>query len=99
MMIRLGRSGTQVSVLNINRSESLDRFSDADLACGRRLHSHLIRAFTLGQKVMASEPHTRGLATVFDTSSAGLFMLDRDARVHRLNAAADSLVTAGRVCA
>ena len=96
MMVRLGRGGTHTSVLNVNRPESLDRFSNADLERGGRLHSHLIRAFALGQKVMAGEPHTRGLATVFDASSAGLFMLDRDARVHRLNAAADALVMAGR---
>lgn len=96
MMIRLALHGTQISVLNINRPERDDRFSTADLERARRLHPHLIRAFSLGQTMMAREPHAQGLGTVFDNSAAGLFLLNRDARVHRMNGAGAALVAAGR---
>ncbi len=96
MMIRLALDGTQVSVLNVNRPERDDRFSAEDLERARRLHPHLIRAFSLGQKVVAREPHAMGLGAVFDNSAAGLFLLDGDARVHRLNGAGDALVIAGK---
>lgn len=96
MMIRLGIEGTETSVLNVNRAEREGRFTAEELERSRRLHPHLIRAFTLSQKVMAREPHASGLGAVFDNSAAGLFLLDRDARVLRRNGAGEALVSASK---
>ena len=96
MMIRLALNDTEVSVLNVNRSERNECFAGCDLERARRLHPHLVRAFSLGQKMIARESHAAGLGAVFDNSAAGLFLLDGEARVRRLNGAGEALVAAGK---
>lgn len=96
MMIRLALHGSEVSVLNINRSKRAGRFSSNDLERAKRLQPHLIRAYALGQRMVSHAPQTHGLRAVFDNLAAGLFLADRHARIIRLNAAGEALAAAAK---
>jgi len=92
IMVRLAVRGTEMATLNITRSRRRGQFERRDLELAASLHPHLIRAFELGQKLALSRATTRGLATVFDESAHGLFLLDAEGRIQHLNRAAELLV-------
>ncbi|THD64280.1 helix-turn-helix transcriptional regulator [Phenylobacterium sp.] len=83
--IRLARRGGVQSTLNITRPPHKEQFGDSDLEIARRLHPHLIRAFNITRKLSAVRRENDELATVFERSTHGLFLLDTDGRVRRAN--------------
>ncbi|HEX3886729.1 MAG TPA: helix-turn-helix transcriptional regulator [Phenylobacterium sp.] len=96
IMVRLARRGTETATLNITRPARRGQFERAEVEFAESLHPHLIRAFELGQKLALDRALTGSFATVFDELTHGLFLLDGEGRVQHLNAAAETLVAAGR---
>lgn len=95
VMVRLAVRGTDTAVLNITRSAARGQFDRSSLDIAESFHPHLIRAFDLGQKLALNTAMSSGFAAVFDESVHGLFLLDADGCVRRLNRAAELLI-AGR---
>jgi DNA-binding CsgD family transcriptional regulator len=97
MMIRLAKFGNQTAVLNINCPLKRWNFEQRDFETAANYHPHLIRAFKLGHRLAWRQQLNDGAATIFDTSPHALFIVDPDARIHRTNRTADSLLSNGRV--
>ncbi len=95
LMIRLAIDGQTPTVLNLHRSRAQEQFGGECLETVRRLHPHLIRAFGLGEKLMAHRQLDEDASSVYETSSNALFLTDKRARVLRLNRAAEVLVCSG----
>lgn len=95
LFIRLAFSDYKVCVLNICRPAARGQFEGEVLEVAARLHPHLIRAFDLGQKLAAGRTRNEDLGAVFEHSPSALFLLDCNARVLRLNRAADVMVRDG----
>lgn len=91
MMIRLAVNGHDVSAITLNRAKSRDRFEDAELALARRLHPHLIRAFKVGQRLAGADANGFP-AMVLDRTRHAVILVDQDARISFINAAAERLV-------
>ena len=91
LMVRLALHDDEVCVLNVNRPRAWAQFDGADLEVAAHYHPHLIRAFELSRALAADRELNQQAASVFDQSSHGLFLLDRDARVLKLNRAAERL--------
>jgi DNA-binding CsgD family transcriptional regulator len=89
--VRLGRHSGVQSTLNITRPQHWAQFTRADLEIAERLHPHLIRAFNITRKLGAVRRETDDMASVFDRSAHGLFLLDADGRVRRANHVAERL--------
>jgi DNA-binding CsgD family transcriptional regulator/PAS domain-containing protein len=96
MMVRLAVRGAETATINITRPARRGGFGASDLELARSLHPHLIRAFGLGQKLAAGRAMTDGLGAVFDGSAHGLFLLDAEGRVRRLNRAAEAMLAGDR---
>jgi DNA-binding CsgD family transcriptional regulator len=95
LFIRLALNDYKVCVLNICRPEAHGQFGGEDLDVAARFHPHLIRAFDLGQRLSAGRARNEDAVAVFEHSESALFLLDRSARVLRLNRAADKMVRDG----
>ncbi|HEY1750793.1 MAG TPA: helix-turn-helix transcriptional regulator [Caulobacteraceae bacterium] len=92
VVVRLGRSGSTLSTLNITRPEHKGRFERSELEVARQLHPHLIRAFNLGGKFAALSGFAGGLAEALDRSLHGVLLLDDAGRVRHANAVAERLL-------
>jgi DNA-binding CsgD family transcriptional regulator/PAS domain-containing protein len=102
IMVRLAKCGTETATLNITRPARRGQFERGELEFAASLHTHLIRAFDLGQKLALNRALTNGFATVFDDSVHGLFLVDAEGRLQHMNPAAETLVAAHRglqICA
>ncbi|THD63454.1 hypothetical protein [Phenylobacterium sp.] len=95
LMIRLAAIDQEVCALNINRPEPRGQFDRPDIEIATRLHPHLIRAFNLSDKLADGAQLSEGAASVFDGSPHGLFLLDAEGRVKRVNPAGEALARAG----
>ena len=95
MMIRLGLTGFDLSVLNINRSPGQGRYEAADREVAARLHPHLIRAYKLSEKAAAMRLVSTGAADCLDRSPYAVFLIAREGVVNRLNTAAEKMVAHG----
>lgn len=91
LMIRLARSGSEIDVLNINRSHANGQFDARDLELAARLHPHLIRAFGLSLKFAAVQQVKEGMAHALDRSPHGLFLIDGTLRVRHANRVGEAL--------
>lgn len=99
MMIRLARFGAETATININCSFRRGRFDPADVALARQFQPHLIRAFKLGRRLSEARAIDGGAASLFEQSSHGLFLVDGQGRIRRLNPVAESLLAeAGGLC-
>lgn len=96
LMIRLAMHGTTASVLNIHRGRAREQFSGEDRKTVSRLHAHLIRAFTLSERLAADRRLDQAGAALFEGSSQALFLVDRGGRILRVNAASEALLRLGR---
>jgi DNA-binding CsgD family transcriptional regulator/PAS domain-containing protein len=96
IMVRLAVRGTKTAAINITRSRRRGQFDFADLELARSLHPHLLRAFDLGQKLATDRALNGGLKAVFDASPHGLFLVEADGRVRRMNAAGEGMAMAHR---
>ncbi|HUO12881.1 MAG TPA: hypothetical protein VMU37_09010 [Caulobacteraceae bacterium] len=96
MMIRLARSGLDTAHISIGRSRRHGQYEARDLEVARRLHPHLIHAFTLGEKVSFLRGLGEGLAAVVGPSPYSVMLLGQDGRVRYLNTLAEALT--GRNC-
>lgn len=92
LMIRLGLRGAAGTVLSIQRPEARGQFSRRDLEIAAYYHPHLIRAFNLSQKLAIDRALDQGLASVFDRSAQGLYLLDETGRILRANPAGEALL-------
>jgi DNA-binding CsgD family transcriptional regulator len=96
LFVRLALYNYETCVLNVCRPKSRGQFDGRDVEAAARLHPHLIRAFDLGQKLAIEGGWTDAAGAVFELSDKALFLLDKSARVVRLNRAAEALVGSGR---
>ena len=94
LMIRLALIGEECCVLNVHRPEARGQFDRGALALAAHYHQHLVRAFEMSRKLSAGGELCGHLASLFDGSGHGLFLLDRRSRVLRLNAAAETIARA-----
>lgn len=95
LMIRLAMIGEECCVLNIHRPQARGQFDRRALEVAAHYHQHLIRAFHLSRKLSAAGALGGHLASLFDDSGHGLFLLDQRCRVLKLNAAAEKIAQAG----
>ncbi|HEY3951302.1 helix-turn-helix transcriptional regulator [Phenylobacterium sp.] len=91
VMVRLACRGGGTATINITRPAEHGQFSGADLELANSLHPHLIRAFDLGQRMAMDRALTSGFAVVFDESAHGLFLVDGQGRLRRMNRAGETL--------
>jgi DNA-binding CsgD family transcriptional regulator len=94
IMVRLARRGAETATLNINCTHRKDRFSPSDIELAAQHQPHLVRAFELGRRLAEArltDPAPDGL---FDRSHHGLFLVDRAARIRRVNRAGEALIAA-----
>ena len=91
-MIRLAKAGSEIDVLNINRSHRNGQFAGGDLELAASLHPHLIRAFRLSQKFAEAQQVKDGMAYALDRSPHGLFLIDESGRVRHANRVGEALV-------
>ncbi len=96
LMIRLAAEGLDTCVMNVNRPPASGPFQRRERELAARLRPHLARAFRLGQALQDDRRLDAGAAGFFDASPHGLFLLDDEARVRRLNAAGEALVGADK---
>jgi DNA-binding CsgD family transcriptional regulator/PAS domain-containing protein len=96
MFVRLAAIGDDICVMNVSRPKRRGQYDRGDIETAKRLHPHLIRAFDLGRKLQAGRALDAGVASVFDHSEHGLFILDRSGGVQRANGAAQALVAQAR---
>jgi len=94
LMIRLALVGDQCCVLNVHRPERRGQFDQRDLEVAAHYHQHLIRAFELSRKLSSGGALGGSLGGLFDDCGHGLFLLDRQARVLKLNGAAEAMAQA-----
>jgi len=100
LMIRLAARGSEIAVLNINRSLRAERFSGRDKRLAARFQPHMIRAFGLARKLNATLRLSGELASVLDLSPYGLILLDATGRIRHANRAAEALLREpGGLCA
>lgn len=85
MMIRLAVRGDAVVALNISRPKRRGSFSRRDIEVAQRYHPHLIRAYTLGQRIAVTRHLASDLASALDRSPQGLFVLGANGRVAHVN--------------
>ncbi|MBS0363761.1 MAG: helix-turn-helix transcriptional regulator [Proteobacteria bacterium] len=95
VMVRLACRDGGTATINITRSAEAGQFQGADLELANNLHPHLVRAFDLGQRMALDRTLNGGLAAIFDESAHGLFLVDAQGRVRRMNRAGEMLA-AGR---
>ena len=95
MMIRLGASGYSTAVVNIHRSHRQGRFERTTLEGARTLHSHLIRAFRITERLEVADALSTDLSSSLDLSSDAMFVLDGGGRLRHANSPALQLL-AGR---
>lgn len=96
MFARLAAIGDDICVMNISRPKRRGPYDGRDIEVAERLHPHLIRAFDLARRLQSDRALDASVASVFDHSPHGLFVLDHTGAVQRTNTAAQALVTAQR---
>ncbi len=96
LMIRLALRGFDVCVLNINRRKDQGQFGTAERELVERLHAHLIRAYEMSERLAGAAAVSSGLESIFDASPQGLFLVDQDGRMIRINPAGERLIAAGK---
>lgn len=94
-MVRLAAHDLDVCAITVHRSEKAGAFQRAELDLANRLHPHLIRAFSLTEKLTAAGSLHDDMATALDHSPFGVFLLDDTGRLRRTNRAADRLLAGG----
>jgi DNA-binding CsgD family transcriptional regulator/PAS domain-containing protein len=102
LSIGLAAGNGRWSGVDVYRPKRHGLFSADDMALCDAVHPHLVRAFKLARRLSDERGVAEGLAEVFDRSPHGLFLLDRDGRIRRVNPAgrrfidrADGLRTVG----
>ncbi|MEW5688351.1 MAG: helix-turn-helix transcriptional regulator [Pseudomonadota bacterium] len=94
LFIRLGRSGTVASTINIGRRTG-EAFEQADLAFAARLQPHMIRAYEIGRRLAANLDVTRSLSARLEQSAHALFLVEADGGLQFANPAAEHLLRRG----
>jgi DNA-binding CsgD family transcriptional regulator len=92
LMIRLGISGYQPHVLNINRPGRRGPFEACDFEIAARFHPHLIRAFDLSRKVSAERADDALGGEPFDRSPHAMFLVRADGHILRANGPGEDLL-------
>eukprot|EP01041_Mallomonas_annulata_P029966 gene29966-52040_t len=77
LFIRLGRSGTVASTINIGRRTG-EEFDQSDLDFAARLQPHLVRAHELSRQIAQPLGVIRHLAEALQHSPHALFLVDAD---------------------
>jgi DNA-binding CsgD family transcriptional regulator/PAS domain-containing protein len=93
LMIRLAIIGMDSVTINLIRPSRRPQFDAAEFEIAGRLHPHLIRAFSLGQKLAASRTDMEDLALAFDQSPQSVFLLNAQGQARHLNPAAEALIS------
>ncbi len=96
MTVRLAARGLDAAFINIGRSEKRGAFEGADLANAKRLHPHLIHAFSLGEKLANMQRLSHALAETLDRCAYSVLLVEADGRVLHANGRAEQLLRAGR---
>lgn len=96
VFIRLGLEGDEVFAISISRAREHGRFRPEELAAIRRLHPHLLRSFSLGRKVAATQVLGESLADALNAVRHGIVVVGGDGKVHHANAAASRLLARER---
>ena len=91
-MLRLATHGRRVYALTINRSEANAGFDQGDLDFARSIYPHLLRAFDMGQRLAETQLMAGNLADALETSQHGVFVLEDNGQVRRMNRKAESLL-------
>ena len=95
MIVRLSAQGQETCALTINRPKSRGRFERSDVALAQRLHGHVRRAFALTEKLATAGLTADEMGAVFDHAAVqGLFVLDPQGQVRRINREAERILAA-----
>ena len=92
MLIRLAIHEEDIFAISISRAKPNGRFRPRELAATRRLHPHLMRAFTLGRKFAATRREGQDLSEVLNTLRHAVIMVGEGGVVRHVNAAAEALL-------
>jgi DNA-binding CsgD family transcriptional regulator len=93
MMIRLAAAAEEVVAITIGRPFRSGGFGEEDLAAARRIHPHLLRAFSLGHELAGSRSAGEELEALLDNSRSGFVLTDGEGRVRRMNRPAEDLIS------
>ena len=92
LMIRVALQGMDTVTINLTRPCRRERYGPEEIAFARRVQPHLIRAFSLGQKVSKVRSLGEDLAAWLDRAPDAFFLLRPDGRIGHRNEAARRLM-------
>ena len=96
LFIRLTLHDLDACVFNVHRRVGRDQFGTAEREFVGRIHRHLIRAFELSERLAGAASVGAGLEGVFDASPQGIFLVDRNCRILRVNPAGERIAGAAK---
>lgn len=91
VFVRLLAQGFSTLNLNLGRQRRAGPFGAGELALIRTLHPHLIRSVKLARRVGDAQQLGDELTQFLDASPHGLFLLDGEGRVRRVNRTGERL--------
>jgi DNA-binding CsgD family transcriptional regulator/PAS domain-containing protein len=96
LFIRLALHDFDACVFNVHRRTGKGQFGAAEREFVGRIHRHLIRAFELSERLAGAATVGAGLESIFDASPQGIFLVDRNCRILRVNPAGERIVGAAK---
>jgi DNA-binding CsgD family transcriptional regulator/PAS domain-containing protein len=93
MLIRLAIHEEDVFAISISRAKPAGRFRPEELAATRRLHPHLLRAFSLSRRFSAARSKTQNLSEALNALEHAVIMVGEGGVIHHANTAAEALMT------